>query len=158
MIRGEICGSGGGTYRERASSAEYLRITSPFSSWYSRSETRMMSPLLIQIFFRSLPRIRPRRLTPSKHYRRPVSGLCHFLCFRVEISYHGLKSAVAQHLENLGVLLSFLLEVQLALLITIASVSDVAIHEHVGKRRLRTRSRSFPCGGSCHPFPCSSAC
>jgi hypothetical protein len=58
---------GGGSYRERASSAEYLRITSPFSSWYSRSETRMMSPLLIQIFFRSLPRIRPRRLTPSKH-------------------------------------------------------------------------------------------
>jgi hypothetical protein len=57
----------GPTYRERASSAEYLRMTSPFSSWYSRRETRMMSPLLIQIFFRSLPRIRPRRLTPSKH-------------------------------------------------------------------------------------------
>lgn len=59
----------GNAYKERASSAEYLRITSPFSSWYSRSETRMMSPLLIQIFFRSLPRIRPRRLTPSKHWR-----------------------------------------------------------------------------------------
>ena len=57
----------GETHRERASSAEYLRMTSPFSSWYSRSETRMMSPLLIQIFFLSLPRMRPRRLTPSKH-------------------------------------------------------------------------------------------
>lgn len=64
-----IGGKRGAAYKERASSAEYLRITSPFSSWYSRSETRMMSPLLIQIFFRSLPRIRPRRLTPSKHCR-----------------------------------------------------------------------------------------
>jgi hypothetical protein len=68
VLMGEGWSYGGsGTYRERASSAEYLRITSPFSSWYSRRDTRMMSPLLIQIFFRSLPRIKPRRLTPSKH-------------------------------------------------------------------------------------------
>jgi hypothetical protein len=64
----------GGAYKERASSALYLRITSPFSSWYSRSDTRMMSPLLIQIFFLSLPRIRPRRLTPSKHCRLVSPG------------------------------------------------------------------------------------
>lgn len=131
------------TYRERASSAEYLRITSPFSSWYSRSETRMMSPLLIQIFFLSLPRMRPRRLTPSKHCRKSQ-----FCCFYnpagragwpdsdpsqgrdggngkarcvgelvFVVAYHGLESAVAQHLQDLGVFLPVLLECEFALLI-----------------------------------------
>jgi hypothetical protein len=152
----------GGAYKERASSALYLRITSPFSSWYSRSDTRMMSPLLIQIFFRSLPRIRPRRLTPSKHCRLVSPGplFSSFLPSALLVggeTYHGLESAVTQHLENLGVLLPFLLEGELALLIAISSVSGRGAKAARSGVQRRTRSRSFLCGGSCHLFPCSSA-
>ena len=143
-------------YKERASSAEYLRITSPFSSWYSRREMRMMSPWLIQIFFRSLPRIRPRRLTPSKHCIL-LSAHC-FLCVRVlwpGNAYHGIESAVAQHLEDLGVLLAFLLEGELALLIAVnPSVSDCEMVKGEDGRGSATHSFSFfPLRRFLPPFP-----
>ena len=143
-------------YKERASSAEYLRITSPFSSWYSRSEIKMMSPWLIQIFFRSLPRIRPRRLTPSKHYTI-LSAHCFLSLFRVlwpGSAYHGIESAVAQHLEDLGVLLAFLLEGELALLIAVnPSVSDCETVEGEDRGSATHSFSFFPLRRFLPPFP-----
>lgn len=122
----------------------------------------MMSPLLIQIFFRSLPRIRPRRLTPSKHCKIKKCSVSfrtknstfggHASLENRELSYHGLESAVAQHLQNLGIFLPFLLEDKLALLIAVAThVSDEG-----GVRGITATTHSFsffPLRRFLPPFP-----
>ncbi len=57
-----------------------------------------------------------------------VSPMLSFFVFALwpENAYHGIESAVAQHLENLSVLLAFLLEGEFALLIAVNPVSVTA--------------------------------
>ena len=86
-----VSGSSPYVLRLRASSFVYFWMTSALSSWKSRSESRMMSPWLIQTcagqrprrvrgpraFFRIFPRMCANRFSPSKHIasKRPLPSI-----------------------------------------------------------------------------------
>ena len=69
-------------------------------------------------------------------------------------TYQSLESAVTQHLENLSVLLAFLLECEFALLIAISDVSNRGVGQRWGRMGAETHSFSFfPLRLFLPPFP-----
>ena len=106
-----------------------------------------MSPWLIQTFFRILPRIcnrqvslascRPRcRCSPASSRRggaqagkmRGLRGATTYVCETLAaVKAQGFETTVAQHLDNLGVLLAVLLEGQLTTLIVVLLCSSSAV-------------------------------
>ena len=72
-----VSGNSPYAFKFLASSAVYFKMTSPLASWKSRRLNKMMSPWLIQTFFRSLPRIWASRFYPSKHWasNRPLPSI-----------------------------------------------------------------------------------
>jgi hypothetical protein len=67
-------------------------MMSPFSSWKSRGDTKMMSPWLHQTFVLILPQMWHKRFTPSAHCtsQRPLPNIrviCLFLASIVQLQF-----------------------------------------------------------------------
>lgn len=114
--------------RLRASSAVYFTMTSALSSWNSRSDSRMMSPWLIQTYKfdcgvsgRNIydPEIDSAHLLP--HLATDVRKTL----FAIETE--SLEASVTQHLGDLSILLTIFLEDEFTLVIIVLVLSTPAI-------------------------------